>query len=230
MLAARARRPRAPGLHPLRLLRAEGARHPPLRSCSGSGAWRARRQSGPARGLRDGWRRSLLNRRRRPGLFRRERRGRPSGAAKLRTLAGACGPFAYGKRDGENSVTLISAWGDRSAAVATSLPTWCVVATSLLTWCVVSQIRGLAWRPEPAGLEPARRIVAVRLPGGARAPCAPGTRQHPHTRQSLRARQPTARSDEQASGSTRPCRYPKRAPRGGHLRPPSRPRGLPLLP
>lgn len=44
-------------------------------------------------------------------------------APKLRTLAGGCGPSAYGKRDRENSVTLISAWGDRSAAVATSLPT-----------------------------------------------------------------------------------------------------------
>jgi hypothetical protein len=161
---------------------------------------------------------------------RRERRGRPSRAAKLRTLAGACGPFAYGKRDGENSVTLISAWGDRSTAVATSLSTWCVVATSPPTWCVVSQIRGLAWRPEPAGLEPARRVGAVRLPGGARAPCGPGTRRHRHMRQSLRARQPTVRSDEQASGSTRPCRFPKRAQRGGHLRRPSRPRGLRLSP
>ena len=169
--------------------------------------------------MRDGWRRSLLPRRRAPCLFRRERRGRPSAGAKLRTLACACGPSAYGKRDGENSVTLISGWGDRSAAVATSPPTWCVVATSPPTWCVVSQIRALAWRSEPARLEPARRAGVARLPGGARAPCGRGARRHLHTRQSLRAQQPTARSDEQARGPTRPCRFPRRALRERHLRP-----------
>lgn len=43
--------------------------------------------------------------------------------AKLRTLAGARGLSAYGKRDGENSVTLISALGGRSPEEVTSLPT-----------------------------------------------------------------------------------------------------------
>src|SRR5688572_26923288 len=83
---------------------------------------------------------------------------------KLRTLARACGPSAYGGRDGENSVTLTAASGDRSAAVATSLP----------TWCFASQIRGLAWRSEQARLEPARRAGPARLPGCARAPRGPG--------------------------------------------------------
>jgi hypothetical protein len=137
----------------------------------------------------------------------------------LRTLARACGPSAYGRRDGENSVTLTAASGDRSAAVATSLP----------TWCVASQIRGLAWRAEQARLEPARRAGPARLPGCARAPRGPGTRRHRHTRQSLRARQPPP-GDEQAREPTRPCRSPKRAQRGGHLHPPWRPRGPPVLP
>jgi hypothetical protein len=149
--------------------------------------------------------------------------------AKLRTLTGAYGPSAYGRSDRENSVTLISAWGDRSAAVATSPPTWCVGATSPPTWCVVSQIGALAWRSEPARLEPAHLAGAARLPGGARAPCGPGTRRHRHTRQSLRGRHPP-RGDEQARGSRQPCRFPKRAQRGGHLRPTSRPRGRPVLP
>jgi hypothetical protein len=168
----------------------------------------------------------------------RERRGSPQADEKLRTLAGACGPSAFGSRDGENSVPLTPASGDRSAAVSTSPPTWHVAATSPPTWCVALQVRGLArrseparcWRSEPARLQPARRAGAAPLPGGARAPRGPGTRRYRHTRQSLRARQPTARGDEQARGSTRPCRFPKRAQREGHLRPPSRPRGRPVLP
>ena len=172
----------------------------------------------------------------RPVLARAARR--PSRrAGKLRMLAGACGPAAYGRRDAENSVTLTPASGARSAAVATSLPTWWFGATSLPTWWFASQIRGLAWRSqparclrsEPARLQPARRAGAARLPGGARAPCGPGTRRRRHTRQSLRAR-PTPRDDEQARGSTRPCRFQKRARRGGHLHPPWLPLGRPVLP
>ena len=155
-------------------------------------------------------------------------------------LPGACGPSAPGRRDGENSVTLTAASGDESAAFAT-LPTWGVVSTSLPTWRVASQIRGLAWRSEPARLEPARRSEpprleparqarAARLPEGAQAPRGPGTRRHRHTRQSLRAQQPTPQGGAQARGSTRPCRIRKRARRAEHRHPPSRPRGRPVLP
>ena len=175
----------------------------------------------------------------RAGRARAARQASSRREAPLRILAGACGPSAHARRDGENPVTLTAASADRSAAVATSLPTWGVVLTSLPTWRVASQIGGVAWRSEPARLESARRSEparlaparqAARLPGGERAPRGPATRRHRHTRQSLRARQPTPRGGAQAIGSTRPCRYPKRARRGGHLHPPWRPRGRPVLP
>ena len=58
------------------------------------------------------------------GDFRRDHRVRPSGGreVQLRTLAGACGRSAGGRRDGENSLTLPSASRYWSAAVATVLP------------------------------------------------------------------------------------------------------------
>jgi len=157
--------------------------------------WRGDRIRGESRSARPvsrggpaacgtGWRSLLLHRRRGADLFRRERRGRSCRASeKLRTLARAYGPFPHVPHEGENSVTLTSASGDRSAAVATSLRTWCVVAIALRTWCGASQIRGLAWRSEPAPVDRARRAVATRLPGGAGAPRGPRTRRHRHTRQ-----------------------------------------------
>jgi hypothetical protein len=138
----------------------------------------------------------------------------------LRTLGGACRSAPCRRRAGEDSVILTSASGDRWAAVASSRP----------TWCVVSLIPALAWRPEPAHFEPALRTGATRLRGGARAPCGPAPRRRRHTRQSPPARQPTPRGDEKARGSTRPCRFPKRAPRAGHLHPPWRSPGRPVLP
>jgi hypothetical protein len=230
VLAPRGTKARSARLHPLRLLRSEGARHARLSSCFSPGVWRARhRRAGPRLAGRGGEGPCFIGGEA-PACFGASGAAGLQAGAKLRRLAGACGPFVYGKRDGENSVTLVSAWGDRSAAVATSWPTWCVVATSPPTWCVVSRIRALAWRSEPARLERARLPGAAGSPGGARAPCGPGTRRHRHTRQSLRARQPTARGDEQARGSTRPCRFPKRAQRGSHLHPPSRPPGRPVAP
>ena len=161
-------------------------------------------------------------------------------------LAGAHGRPAYQRRDGENSVPSTSAsryWSARRFADCASLRlrglaclltrfVWRsgAVATVLPTWCVASQIRGLAWPPDAVRLDPARRAGAARLAGGARALRGPATRRHRHTRRSLRARQPTVRGGEQARGSTRPCRLPKRAQRAGRLRPPWRPQGRPGLP
>jgi hypothetical protein len=141
VLAARARRPTAPGLHPLRSLRSEAARHAPLSFCFSAGARRptsvgaGRRLAGPAGDGPsfiggDG-----------PACFERRGGGLQRGE-KLRTLACACVSSAYGKRDREHSTTLISAWGDRSTVVATSPPTWDVGATWPPTWDV-----GATWPP-----------------------------------------------------------------------------------
>ena len=114
---------------------------------------------------------------------------------------------------------------------ATSLPPSPVLATprstSLSTWPVVSPSRGFARRAEPAHLEPARRAGAARLPGGARLPRGPAAPRRRRRRQSLRGQQPTPRGGAPARGSTRPCRFPKRARRGEHPHrswpPPGRP-------
>jgi hypothetical protein len=157
----------------------------------------------------------------------------PAGRSRLpevRTFAGACGRSAYRRHDGENSVSLTSASGERGTPVPTSVSTWSLVATSLPSWCVASQARGPAWPSEPARLEPARRRGAVRLAGGARAPREPRTRRHRHMPQSLRARPPTPLGGEQARESTRRCRFPKRAQREGHPHRPWRLPGPPDLP
>lgn len=138
-------------------------------------------------------------------------------------------------------MALTSASGEQSAAVATAPAPCGIVSPSLPNRCVASQIRGPS-RPseparreparpsEPARLEPTRQPGAARLPEGARGLRGPGTRRHRRTRPSLRAPQPTPRGGAQATGSARPYRYPKPARRGGHLRPPWRPQGRPVLP
>ena len=159
---------------------------------------------------------------------------------KIRRLAGR--PSSDGRRGGEISVsvtlTLVSSVQSPARptsppiwpVLSTSLPTWPVLATSRSTWPVVSPSRGFARRSEPAHLEPARRAGAARLPGGARVPRGPTTRRLRRMRQSLRAPPPTRRGGAPARGSTQPCRFPKRARRGGHLHPSWPPRGRPALP